>query len=295
MSLIRIILNNFLIFLTNLRRYKNLRNYKFNQFLNENPKNMDDDLLISNICFQAHHLDKIIKREYKHDLGKTRYLRIKLLMKEFNKRNLNEQAIKEWIYNILKNYNTYEKTKKRIILAPKNTYQNLNEASVIENILNRASVRFWQSKIPSDKELELIIQAGLNGPISCNRQAFKICIENNPTDKIILGNANNTSLLRKAPTKLFIAIDERIYKEVYACALDCGSFCANALLAAHSIGIEGCWIYVCESQDQNKLRKLFNLAQHYYFYSVLLLGYPREVPIKPSRRNIKGIIIKKDL
>lgn len=273
------------------RLNKNLKNYKFHKYINENPKFMDYDLLISSICYESHHLEKIIKCNYKINLGKQKYYRLRMLIDEFEKRDLKKDKLIIWSTEILDKYLRFLQTKE-LIVNRIDALDNLdNSETPLENIINRTSIRFWHPKLIDEKSIRVIIEAGINAPISCNRQAYKICIEQNKIENIIFGEAKNSSLFNKAPIKLYVAIDGRLYRENYACALDCGSFCANALLAARTLGIEGCWVYACESLNQIKLKKKFNLPKYYYIYSVLLLGYPAEKSNKPPRKSIENFIV----
>jgi len=263
---------------------------KFNEYINKDPAKLDNDLLITSLCYHGHHVDKITKCNYKENLGISKYRRLEKLFFEFKQRKLNNTNISNWISDVLNNYDRFAKTRKKILNTESSELKPLNQSSIIDFILNRASVRFWQPRVVEQEKINKIIEAGINGPVSCNRHPFKVGIKMNTIDKIERGEAKNSSLLYKAPLKLYVAIDERLYREKYACALDCGSFCSHALLAANSLGIEGCWIYGCEALDQVKLRNQFNLPKHYYFYSILLLGYPEEKPEKPARRKIGDIL-----
>ena len=275
-----------------LFKKKDHRLTKFNRYINADPVKLDDDLLITSMCYHGHHVDKVTKCSYKENLGRSKYRRLKNLFSEFQKRELNHKKISNWIYHVIGNYENFLKTKAILIEENIKICSPHPSSSIIDFILSRASVRFWFPRLVEQEKVKKIIEAGINGPISCNRHPFKVGIKTKNLDQIKLGEAKNSSLLDKAPLQLYVAIDERLYKEKYACALDCGSFCAHALLAANSMGIEGCWIYGCETLDQSQLRSQFNLSKDYYFYSILLLGYPAENPLKPARRNIKDIFIE---
>ena len=203
---------------------KDHRLAKFTRYISEDPAKLDDDLLITSICYHGHHVDKVTKCIYKENLGKSKYNRLKRLFLEFKKRKLNNKNISNWVSKVLENYKEFTQTKKLLIEKADKKLLPPTSQFIIEFISNRASVRFWQPRLVEQEKVKKIIEAGINGPISCNRHPFKVGVKINNPDEIILGEAKNSSLLIKAPLQLYVAIDGRLYKEIYACALDCGSF-----------------------------------------------------------------------
>jgi nitroreductase len=273
-----------------LFKYKTLRRIKFWFYNSYDIRKSDDELLITRICYEGHHLEKAIKHSFSENLGKDRANRLKKMIEEAKKRNLKQEKIIYWAEELLDKFALRQQEKSRLISQCDAITIPSNGNTVIKAILSRKSIRFWLPKLVNRDLVEKIIEAGMNGPSSCNRQAIKVGVKENTVNNIIFGESNNKSMFSKAPLILYIAVDKRLYQEKYACALDAGSFCANALLVVEALGLGGCWIYQCESANQKDLRKQFNLPKYYYFYSALLIGYPAEVAEKPLRNDVKNVI-----
>jgi len=89
---------------------------------------------------------------------------------------------------------------------------------------------------------------------------------------------------------IYVAIDERLYAEKYSAAMDAAAAIQNMLLMAHYLELGGCWMYLSELTNQNKLQKKLGLKNYFYVYSVILLGYPAEFPKEPCRKPLEKIV-----
>ena len=104
----------------------------------------------------------------------------------------------------------------------------------------------------------------------------------NDLNNIVEGNGTNKSMSEKAPVIIYLGIDERLYPEVYAPALDAGIALQNIVLASHALGLGSCLMYQAESVDQNKLREKLGAPNYYRIYCAVLMGYPDENPTAPG-------------
>jgi len=273
---------------------KTFKDIKFYATLNKSPQELDRDTLISLLCYEVHHLDKMIKKEYNDTISLKRKERIIELLEVVKNKYPREKTIIEWTEKILDLFDIYLKKKEKILSLISGNISDVKSMDIVlKSIKSRASIRFWKAEEIDERTIRKIVSYGLQGPISCNRQAFKICVEKNKKDYIELGSSINASMLKKAPVKMYIAVNLNIYREKSAPALDCGSFCANALLAAQSFGLGGCWVYACETINQDQIRTEFGISNSFYVYSILLVGHPIENPVKPARRDAESIIIYK--
>ena len=150
-------------------------------------------------------------------------------------------------------------------------------------IKNRRSVRIFDKKMPEKQKILKIVEAGIWAPCSCNRQAWKFIISKT--------SFVSKRVLAKAPIAIYVAIDTRIYfKEQFSAAMDVAVAIQNMLLAAHVLGIGGCYVYLSEFADQRKLRNLLDLPIYYKVYAAVALGYPAETPAPPPRRPLGKVI-----
>ena len=161
-----------------------------------------------------------------------------------------------------------------------------NLFSVIEQ---RRSVRFWKRKKVEREKIEKIIKAATYAPTSCNRMAWHFFVAENNLSNIVEGDSTNRNMLEKAPVKIYIGIDERLYPEIYAPAMDAGFALQNLALAAHALGLGSCLMYHCETVNQKSLRTDLNIPYYYRIYCAVLLGYPDETPLTPARVSVEEI------
>ena len=78
-----------------LFKYKTFRRIKFWFYNNYDIGKSDDELLITRICYDGHHLEKAIKHSFSENLGKDRANRLKKMVEAARKRNLKQEKIIE--------------------------------------------------------------------------------------------------------------------------------------------------------------------------------------------------------
>lgn len=248
--------------------------------------NLDDDMLLTQIGYFGHHVEKAIKHQKKGKRGLDKRNRLFNLLTEANKRKINEKSILDWATNILSHFDNY----KEIYIDRTFT---VNKAQHKDEILsfmrNRTSVRFWQDKKLSNELIEEIINtAFISSALSCNRQTVRVvCVKN---DKYAEGDSNNKSLQEKAPHLLYLANDDRFFTDKFETSLDIGSFASSIMLAASACGAAGCWMYEGKFHNDDQLREKLGLSKDFYIYSLIAIGYPLDVQVKPPRVSVGRIL-----
>jgi nitroreductase len=106
---------------------------------------------------------------------------------------------------------------------------------------------------------------------------------------MVKGDASNASMFEKAPVRIFVAIDERLFFEKYSGALDTGFALQNLILMAHSLGLGTCLIYQGEFVDPVMMEKYYHIPAHMKVYCAVTLGYPDEEPETPARMNVEEV------
>jgi nitroreductase len=213
-----------------------------------------------------------------------------LLLNEWTERGYEITEERKWAESKIELYEKWQRGHEKIITKPKETQSLIKDYFLFSAIKNRRSIRFWKNQKVPGEILEKVIQAGIEAPSAFNRQPWKFYVIENNNFSLREGDSTNKSMFEKAPVRIYIAIDERLYEEEYAPALDAGLAIQNMLLAAHSVGLGACVIYQCEIIDQDKLRKFLDIPDYYKIYSAILLGYPDEIPEKPERVKIKDVV-----
>jgi len=152
-------------------------------------------------------------------------------------------------------------------------------------------VRFWlRQPVPRSLLLE-VLEAATWAPSAFNRQPWRFCVVENDTRNLATaGDASNASMIAKAPVRIYVAVDGRLYEEEAASVLDAGTAAMNLLLAAHAHGLGACLLYQGELVHQEALREYFSLGRDWTFPLVVLAGYPAEAPTAPGRVPITEIV-----
>ena len=257
------------------------------------PCNMDTALKLIALRYFCHHLEKALK----HDLvlanirGKDKFQRAVKIFEILKKTEFADDPDVIWAGSILDAYRMW------MTGGKKNFRENLNSlknAPLPNNIFkdviyNRRSVRFWDNNKVPVKIINDIIEMATMAPSSCNRQPWKFVVVTNSNKSPKDHGATNKTILAKAPHIIYIAVDERLFPEKYAPAVDAGIAAENSLLAIEHFGLAGCVMYQAEMVNQKKLRTMLELKSYYYIYLAITFGYPAEICKRPARTTARRV------
>jgi nitroreductase len=253
----------------------------------------DADLLGQRIRQLAHELDVVMKLDAPDlEEARRRALSLHALLVKSCDDGLTWGADKEWARQVLDRFLTWCVDPRRELAVPDPDAAPAADASPCLQVLRaRRSVRFWLSQaVPRSLLLE-VIEAATWAPSAFNRQPWRFCaVENDALNMEAAGDASNASMIAKAPVRIYVAIDGRLYEEDQAPVLDAGTAAMNLLLAAHAHGLGACILYQGELVDQEGLREYFSLGRDWTFPLVVLAGYPAEEPQAPGRVPVNEIV-----
>lgn len=179
---------------------------------------------------------------------------------------------------------------------------------VIEAIMKRRSVRLYEPKPVSREILQILINAGNMAPTGANAQNWRFVVVEDKTFKqklMSLGIPRYRKWMEKAPKAL---IDMRkeidavspdpIYYDAPAVIFVIGSgmtsdmdtpmVCENIMLAARSLNIGSCWVYIGQlALDDQEVRNVLELRDSEKVYGPILLGYPKggAFPVTPLKKD----------
>ena len=258
--------------------------------MRKDVKEMDRDQLGQLIRFTGHSLDKATKCENKAvGRGKEKKELIEKALNEWERRGHSLGPDKLWAKGILKQYDLWCDGREKLVQPHQESRGVEIDNNLFSVIEQRRSVRFWKRKKVEREKIEKIIKAATYAPTSCNRMAWHFFVAENNLSNIVEGDSTNRNMLEKAPVKIYIGIDERLYPEIYAPAMDAGFALQNLALAAHALGLGSCLMYHCETVNQKSLRTDLNIPYYYRIYCAVLLGYPDETPLTPARVSVEEI------
>lgn len=261
----------------------------FSETMRKKSKDMDRDQLGQLIRFHGHSLDKATKCENKSQgRGEERKKILESALQEWKRKGDAFGSDKVWAAEILERYYRWCSGEGKWLEPVHENHVSLNN-DIFSVIQQRRSVRFWKKKTVEREKIEKLITAATYAPSSCNRMPWRFFVVENDLNNLAEGDSTNQSILEKAPIKIYVGIDERLYPEVYAPALDAGFASQNIVLAAHALGLGSCVMYQCESVNQETLKTELHIPDYFRIYCVVLLGYPDEIPLMPGRVSIEEV------
>jgi nitroreductase len=180
---------------------------------------------------------------------------------------------------------------------------------VIETIMNRRSVRDYDSKPILKKVIQAIIDAGNAAPSGMNVQNWRFVVVQGKAfkDKLLsLAIPRYKKWMEKAPQALSdmrkeidAATNDPVYYNAPVIIFVIGSgmtsdfdtpmVCENIMLAARSFDIGSCWVYFGQLPlDDADIRKELELQEGEKVCGPILLGYPKgDFPESPKKQEPK--------
>ena len=163
----------------------------------------------------------------------------------------------------------------------------------IENILTRVSVKKYKPDAVPREMIEKIIEAGLQAPSGLNKQSPIILAVTNKAirDELSYINAGKDPFKRAdpfygAPVVLVVLADKSVPTYVY----DGSLVMENMLLAAHALGLGGCWIHRAKETfdlpEGKEILKNLGIEGEYEGIGNCIIGYPAANFVqKPRKEN----------
>lgn len=244
-------------------------------------RRMDNALLLERIKHMTHHLDLIIKYEWREHKGQDLRNRLKNFLEEYKKRGIKENEAIKWSKIIAGKYDHWYTTKKPVATKA----EEKKNKEFWKLIIDRRSIRKWKNKEVPQEYIEKIISAGTWAPSSCNRQAWKFTLVSKEKRHIL-----QHRVLEAAPVTILVSVDERPYffHEKHAPALDVGFAAQNILLAATSLGLGSCPVYFAYPYIQ-RAKKELGIEAYRKIYLGIALGYADENPDRPARPYVEEV------
>lgn len=192
--------------------------------------------------------------------------------------------------------------------------------AVLENILTRRTIRRFQSRQIAEEELQAVLDAGLYAPSAGGRQGvlFVVSQDRETNEKLGRIKKNNSHVRLSTETRYIsreqpsIADDPTIVNAFYDAPsvitlfvpkdflygpYDASAAAENMLLAAHSLGLGGCYIGSAWDSFRDpfgqEVLKRWGVRTDYYAACHVLLGYPKEQSAPTAKARIDGRIIRR--
>jgi coenzyme F420-0:L-glutamate ligase / coenzyme F420-1:gamma-L-glutamate ligase len=192
-------------------------------------------------------------------------------------------------------------------------------SSLSEALRERRSIRKFQSKPVSRELVVAVLEAAGWAPSAHNSQPWRFIVIENQEVKRELAEKMATAWAQdmardgstvdeakrlerrerfaNAPVLILACLtldglrnfpdQERQQIERDLAVESVGAGLENLLLAAHSLGLGGCW-YCAPAFCKSTVRDVLKIPKEIEPSALIMLGYPSESPTAPSRRDTKG-------
>lgn len=154
----------------------------------------------------------------------------------------------------------------------------MSDNVILDNILNRRSVReFTDEKVKKD-DLEMIIRAGMSAPSAINLQPWEfIVFDEDDILEYMIDLHEYSKMFRTATAGILVCgnMDRTLdnFRDLWV--QDCSASIENMLLAIESFGLGGVWLGIYPIKDRcDKLTDFFVLPDNIVPFGVIALGYP---------------------
>jgi nitroreductase len=159
----------------------------------------------------------------------------------------------------------------------------------IECILTRRSCRSFTSETVSKEDIALLLKCAMQSPTAANRQSWNfIVIQDRTILNKIPGFQKYGGFVTRAPAGILICGDSSKNPDMWA--IDASIAAQTILLAAHAIGLGGCWLAVQPFPDFIQgFRDLLALPENIHPHCFLVIGHPAEKQPVVNRFDEKKI------
>jgi len=146
---------------------------------------------------------------------------------------------------------------------------------------DRRSIRSYLDKKISDKEVEMILEAGRWTPSASNKQPWEfLVIRNKEILREISKKAFYGRHIKRAPLAIAIVGKIKVNPNYYIQDTSLASM--NMMLMAWSLGIGTCWTGALK---RDAVKELLGLEENAYLLTILPMGYIKGNIPKPTLRK----------
>lgn len=163
---------------------------------------------------------------------------------------------------------------------------------LLAQMKRRSSCRQYEDRPIAPAVMNRLVEAALQAPWSCSRQALRVYATVDPTkaEDVLRCFKGFTSFSHAAGAIVF-AVDLRPYsmpKELFVPHLDAGLAASCAALMASSIGLSLTFLSWGSRSDagEKTLRKIVSLPEYYDIVVGVSCGYPLRIPVRPARKSV---------
>lgn len=164
--------------------------------------------------------------------------------------------------------------------------------AVMENIINRKSIRAFTNEPVAIDVLKEIVRAGTYAPSGMNKQTHQFTVIQDKEiikklEKAVEHNLNKENYSMYGSNTIILVSDEKDYSN--GCA-DCSCALENIFLSATSFGIGSVWINqlktICDCPEVRAILTSLKIPESHMVWGIAALGYPANNPEPKERKSV---------
>lgn len=166
---------------------------------------------------------------------------------------------------------------------------------ILSLIIKRRSVRQFKPQAISSEITNQILEAGRWAPSGGNNQPWRlVAVQCNKIIKKLADLSPNSGFIKEASLHVVVFLDKNVSSERTIAVQSIGACIQNMLLAAHGLGLGGCWIGDILVKRE-AVEKLLVVPEPYELMAVLAIGYPAIdiAALSGTRKKLSELAIKK--
>jgi nitroreductase len=159
------------------------------------------------------------------------------------------------------------------------------EEFVLNPIFTRTSIRSYQKEPIGEKDLQLLLKAGMAAPSAGNQQPWEFYVVRDPAVLQKLAKASPYSgCTAKAPAALVLCCRKEGLRYAEDAPLDMSACCENILLEATALGLGAVWLGIYPQKDRMQAAAAaLHLPETLEAFSIVPVGYPEKAAAAQDR------------
>lgn len=246
----------------------------------------------------AHNVEKGLNRsDFEPGHGRLVYDQVRQILKDHSI----EDGTKCWAEEILADYRIAQADLQILEDKYRKKYfrnaANLDPSVLLEHVRLRRSCREYTDRQIDESSIRQIVEAALEAPSSCSRQALKVfCALRPERAKEVLDCFTGFTCFGGAmPAAMVFCVDLRPYflpKEIFVPTLDVGLAATNAALMATAQDMSMTFLSwgARKVEQEVRLRSILQLPDYYEIVVGATCGFPQYLPRRPERKHVSEAV-----
>jgi len=158
--------------------------------------------------------------------------------------------------------------------------------ALVDTVLNRRSIRRYETRQIAKDVLDKILEAGRQAPSAANKQPWHFIVLTDSEIKKELAKGLFNRFIKDAP----VTIVGCAHKDLIAGKWSIVSTTIalqNMVIAGWAMGVGSCWI---GDFNEEKVKKLLSIPKSWNVIALITFGYPAEKPQPRKKKPIEEIV-----